>query len=98
MDYQGLRSDRKDNPGNLFNATAMPAPSASGVAFRNVPTSAVILPNPVEPRGKLLYKLLAVFLSLSLLPLLVAGFLLIHIGNQIIQTQIIGTKQGIAQK
>lgn len=31
-------------------------------------------------------------------PLLVAGFLLIHVGNKIIQTQIIGVKQGIALK
>ena len=51
-----------------------------------------------SPRGKLLYKLLAFFLTLSLVPLMVAGFLLIHVGNNIIQKQIIGVKQEIAQK
>jgi len=52
----------------------------------------------LEQRGKLLYKLLAFFLALSLVPLMVAGFLLIHVGNNIIQKQIIGVKQEIAQK
>ncbi len=49
-------------------------------------------------RGKLLYKLLVVFLSLSIVPLLVAGFQLIRVGDSYIQKQIIGVKLGIAQK
>src|ERR1035438_6511499 len=49
-------------------------------------------------RGKLLYKLLVVFLTLSIVPLLVAGFQLIRVGDNYIQKQIIGVKLGIAQK
>jgi signal transduction histidine kinase len=49
-------------------------------------------------RGKLLYKLLIVFLCLSILPLLVAGYQLIRVGDDYIQKQIIGVKLGIAQK
>src|SRR5436190_18382798 len=49
-------------------------------------------------RGKLLYKLLAVFLALSLGPLLLAGFQLMRVGDNFIQKQIIGVKLGIAQK
>src|SRR5258708_8268034 len=49
-------------------------------------------------RGKLLYKLLIVFLSLSIVPLLVAGYQLIRVGDNYIQKQIIGVKLGIAQK
>ncbi len=49
-------------------------------------------------RGKLLYKLLVVFLSLSIVPLLVAGYQLIRVGDNYIQKQIIGVKLGIAQK
>src|SRR5882672_4962408 len=49
-------------------------------------------------RGKLLYKLLIVFLSLSIGPLLVAGYQLIRVGDNYIQKQIIGVKLGIAQK
>ena len=49
-------------------------------------------------RGKLLYKLLVVFLSLSIVPLLVAGYQLIRVGDNSIQKQIIGVKLGIAQK
>src|ERR1051325_8384962 len=48
--------------------------------------------------GKLLHKLLAVFLMLSILPLLVAGFQLVRVGDNYIQKQIIGVKLGIAQK
>lgn len=52
-----------------------------------------------EPRrGKLLYKLLVVFLSLSIIPLLVVGFQLIRVGDAYIQKEIIGVKFGIAQK
>src|SRR5258708_39402137 len=49
-------------------------------------------------RGKLLYKLLVVFLFLSIAPLLVAGYQLIRVGDNYIQKQIIGVKLGIAQK
>ncbi len=49
-------------------------------------------------RGRLLYKLLAVFLTLSILPLLVTGFLLVRAGDRAIQKQIISAKTGIAQK
>jgi signal transduction histidine kinase len=49
-------------------------------------------------RGKLLYKLLIIFLSLSIVPLLVAGYLLIRVGDNYIQKQIIGVKLEIAQK
>ena len=49
-------------------------------------------------RGKLLYKLLGVFLLLSIGPLLVAGYQLIRVGDNYIQKQIIGVKLGIAQK
>jgi len=49
-------------------------------------------------RGKLLYKLLVVFLSLSIVPLLIAGYQLIRVGDNYIQKQIIGVKLGIAQK
>ncbi len=49
-------------------------------------------------RGKLLYKLLSVFLLLSIIPLMVAGFQLIRVGDNYIEKQIIGVKLGIAQK
>ncbi len=49
-------------------------------------------------RGRLLHKLLAVFLALSILPLLLAGFELVRVGDFYIQKQIIGVKMGIAQK
>src|SRR5262245_60683219 len=48
--------------------------------------------------GKLLYKLLIVFLSLSIFPLIVAGYQLIRVGDNYIQKQIIGVKLGISQK
>jgi len=56
------------------------------------------LPAREVHRGKLLYKLLVVFLALSILPLLVAGYQLIRVGDNYIQKQIIGVKLGIAQK
>ncbi len=49
-------------------------------------------------RGKLLYKLLILFLSFSIVPLLIAGYQLIRVGDMYIQKQIIGVKLGIAQK
>src|SRR5688500_3319751 len=49
-------------------------------------------------RGRLLYKLLGVFLSLSILPLLVVGYLLVRVGDRAIQKQVVGVKTGIAQK
>lgn len=49
-------------------------------------------------RGKLLYKLLTVFLALSVVPLLITGFQLVRVGDQAIQKQIVGAKTGIAQK
>jgi len=77
--------------------TSPPAPSA---VFRGVPSPSLVFPDHdvQSQRGKLLYKLLAFFLALSLVPLIVAGFLLIHVGNNIIQKQIIGVKQEIALK
>ena len=65
------------------------------------PSKAVIdidLSDPAVRHGKLLYKLLVVFMSLSILPLLVAGYQLIRVGDSYIQKQIIGVKLGIAQK
>jgi len=62
---------------------------------------AVFTPDPVAPqirKGKLLYKLLIVFLVLSIGPLLIAGLQLIRVGDNYIQKQIIGVKLGIAQK
>lgn len=49
-------------------------------------------------QGKLLYKLLAVCLSLAIIPLLLASVQIIRVGNGLIQKQIIGVKLGIAQK
>src|SRR5437773_5598237 len=50
------------------------------------------------PRGKLLHKLLVVFLGLSILPLVWAGFQLIRISDNYIQKESRGVKMGIAQK
>jgi len=49
-------------------------------------------------RGRLLYKLLTVFLVLSVVPLLITGVQLVRVGDRAIQKQIIGAKTGIAQK
>lgn len=51
-----------------------------------------------EPRGRLLHKLLLVFLAISVLPLLVSGYLLVQVGQNYIQNQVIQVKRGIAQK
>src|SRR5882762_2894511 len=62
---------------------------------------AVFVPDPASlpvRKGKLLYKLLSVFLVLSIGPLLFAGYQLIRVGDNYIQKQIIGVKLGIAQK
>src|ERR1035438_5457286 len=56
------------------------------------------LSDPAVRHGKLLYKLLVVFMSLSILPLLIAGYQLVRVGDTYIQKQIIGVKLGIAQK
>jgi signal transduction histidine kinase len=49
-------------------------------------------------RGRLLHKLLVIFLLLSLGPLFLAGLQLIHVGDDYIQKEIVGVKLGIAQK
>src|ERR1051326_7901255 len=75
-------------------ATAIPMHStlaAQKAVFEQDPTGEI-------RRGKLLYKLLVVFLLLSIGPLLVAGYQLIRVGDNYIQKQIIGVKLGIAQK
>lgn len=50
------------------------------------------------PRGKLLYKLLVVFLFLSVGPLILAGFQLIRISDDFIQKESRGVRLAIAQK
>ena len=50
------------------------------------------------PSGKLLYKLLVVFLCLSIVPLIWAGFALINVSDNYIQKESRGVKLGIAQK
>ncbi len=67
--------------------------ASAGKALEVAPASATS-----EKRGKLLYKLLAASFVLSLAPLLLTGFQLIHVGESYIQKQIIGVKLGIAQK
>jgi len=78
---------------SFYKTTAMatPAyrPSASAVAMGDAAS---------EPRGRLLHKLLIIFLSLSIIPLLLAGYQLIHVGETHIQTQVIQVKTAIAQK
>jgi len=49
-------------------------------------------------RGRLLHKLLIIFLSLSIIPLLLAGYQLIHVGENYIQNQVIQVKKAIAQR
>jgi signal transduction histidine kinase len=48
--------------------------------------------------GRLLHKLLVVFLSLSLIPLVLTGLWLTSVGEHYIQKEIVGVKLGIAQK
>lgn len=50
------------------------------------------------PRIRLLYKLLVVFMGLSILPLMAAGYVLIRVGDNYIQKESRGVKMGIAQK
>src|ERR1700752_2000570 len=69
----------------------------SAIAAQDTIVNEEILLKEVR-RGKLLYKLLIVFLSLSIVPLLIAGYQLIRVGDSYIQKQIIGVKLGIAQK
>jgi signal transduction histidine kinase len=55
-------------------------------------------PEERKPRSRLLYKLTAVFLLLSVAPLILAGFELVRIGNDYIQKESRGVKLAIAQK
>ena len=50
------------------------------------------------PRGKLLYKLIVVFMGLSIVPVILAGFTLIRVSDSTIQKESRGVKMGIAQK
>jgi signal transduction histidine kinase len=50
------------------------------------------------PRGKLLYKFLALFLGLSIIPVVLAGYLLIRVGDNYVQKESRGVKMAIAQK
>ena len=56
------------------------------------------IPTPEPPRGRLLHKLLAMFLALAILPLLLAGYQVIRVGDSAIQSQVIQVKKSIAQK
>src|SRR2546430_1409346 len=49
-------------------------------------------------RGKLLYKLLVVFLVLSIGPVLLAGYELIRVGDKYMQEQILAVKENFALK
>jgi len=49
-------------------------------------------------RGRLLHKLLGLFLALSVIPLLLAGYQLVRVGEDYIRKQVIRVKTGIAQK
>jgi signal transduction histidine kinase len=53
---------------------------------------------PRKGEGRLLHKLLLLFMALSLLPVLLASFALIAEGEKYIQKEIVGVKLGIAQK
>lgn len=55
-------------------------------------------PSSQVPRIKLLYKLLAVFMGLSIVPVAIAGYLLIRVPDNYIQAESRGVKMGIAQK
>src|SRR5262245_28060789 len=75
--------------------------SAFSLPFRAAPAASVadgLMANPPARRGRLLYKLLVIFLGLSIVPLMWAGFVLIRVGDNYIQKESRGVKMGIAQK
>jgi signal transduction histidine kinase len=87
--------NRDPRIGMFYRATEMTAPvyQASGAISAMATADAV----PAS-RGRLLHKLLAIFLALSILPLLLAGYQLIAVGEHYIQNQVIQVKKAIAQK
>ena len=72
------------------NTSASTTSAVSGIAAAGRDTP--------RHRGKLLYKLLAVLLALSLVPLIWTAYILIHVGDRAIQHQIIDMKKEIAEK
>jgi signal transduction histidine kinase len=79
--------------GTFYKNSALAAP-----VYRPSESAAVMEDSAPMLRGRLLHKLLIIFLSLSIIPLLLAGYQLIHVGETYIQTQIIQAKNAIAQK
>jgi signal transduction histidine kinase len=94
MEKNGLSRDfREDQSGKVV------LPSFSLPVRDFSPSSvSVLLDRQSTPRGKLLYKLLVIFLGLSIVPLMLAGFELIRVGDNYIQKESRGVKMGIAQK
>src|SRR4029077_4102289 len=73
------------------------------VMAMNQPVNArmAVLKGMVEPRAprvKLLYKLLVVFLGLSIVPLMLAGYELMKVGDNYMQEEIRAVKENVAWK
>src|SRR6185437_11258314 len=84
-------------PYNAFFIASSAAPAAPLVGGEARALEAAEA-SPARRRGKLLYKLLPLFLSLSLIPLLLVGYLLIRVAEDRIQIESRGVKLEIAQK
>jgi signal transduction histidine kinase len=91
---KNLQSFIKDEGGKFaLPSIALPFRPAAAPAAPAKPA-----PSAPLPQGKLLYKLLGVFLGLAILPVLLAGTLLKRVGDNYVQKESRGVKLGIAQK
>ncbi len=80
----GIISQVKPVFSRVFPSSPMPAQAKAPVS--------------AAPRGKLLHKLLLLFLALSIVPILLARFFLIGVSDYFIQKESRGVKLAIAQK
>src|SRR5437016_1742813 len=86
--------------GRMLGATrpaALPNGKA-GASALSVVLPAKTVATQRRPKGKLLYKLLPLFLGLSILPVLLAGWLLIQVGDDYVQKESRGVKMGVAKE
>jgi len=93
----GVAADVSNVKGSRKGTMAVSAVDASS-STPEVLTEASEAVAVTARHGRLLHKLLVVFLSLSLISLVVTGLWLTNVGEQFIQKEIVGVKLGIAQK
>src|SRR4051812_10080243 len=97
MDNPAMKAIGKSDVPKAKVVAASAAIPTGGVRAVSTPVAVPVSRRPSR-RGRLLYKLLVIFLGLSIVPLVIAGFELIRVGDNYISKESRGVKMGIAQK